>query len=86
MLSDTKNKERDCQDSLIFYDSEKHQQQCHLAMAVRADMGDTLTVSEGCSECTGSIWYVYLAVLAWFHKAVAVLLFLGNRKCSLICG
>lgn len=29
MLSDTKNKERDCQDSLIFHDSEKHQQQCH---------------------------------------------------------
>lgn len=48
MLSDTKNKERDCQDSLIFHDSEKHQQQCHLAMAVRADMGDTGTVSEGC--------------------------------------
>lgn len=48
MLSDTKNKERDCQDSLISRDSEKHQEQRHLAMAVRADVSDTMTVSEGC--------------------------------------
>lgn len=47
MLSDTKNKERDCQDSLIFHDSEKHQQQRHLAVAARADVGDTVNVSEG---------------------------------------
>lgn len=53
-----KNKERGCQDSLIFHDSEKHQQQCHLAMAMRADVSNTVTGSEGC-------WYwfdlVYLS-------------------------
>lgn len=81
--SDTKNKERDCQDSLIFHDSEKHQKQCHLAMAVRADVGDPVTVSQR-DAGMGSNWHVYLAaVLAWFHEAVAVLLFLEKGKYSI---
>lgn len=85
MRSDTKNKERDCQESLIFHDSEKHQQQCHLAMTVRADVGDTVTVSHR-DAGIGPIRYVYLAAgLAWLHKAAAaaaaaVLLFFGNGK------
>lgn len=43
-----KNKERGCQESLIFTDSEKHQQQRHLAMALRGYVSDTVTGLEAC--------------------------------------